>query len=435
MRDETIADWPISQRPATLPVSVRVPDMGLGPRHRLSHGSRRRPVEAPGADTTRAVNLETGYVQPGIAGSGVIACGLAASASALGKTILLARSDASAWRAEEQAHALCAKLDDGNPGQIKVTTKPADLGSLRPDRRGDRRGARARRSELLGELGDAAGGGRPRDHHLVALGLRRSARGGGHAKRDLRPPPLQPGGEDGAGRALRPEGQPRGIAERAKAWCDALGKTVVEVPDQPGFVVNRLLFPYLFDAVRLQEETGMEPEDVDRCMTLGAAHPMGPLALLDMVGLDVAEAIGEVALRRQRRRARQAPGILIELVKEGKLGRKSGAGFYNYDGGYERARGQSASSATVSPPRRARSGELVGRVLDACRRSGRRSRSGRSRGCPAGGRGRGRRSCRRRWRRGRAPRPPPRAAAARSPFHRAASELASRGIRAPLLAM
>ena len=81
--------------------------------------------------------------------------------------------------------------------------------------------------------------------------------------------------------------------ENALAWCAALGKTAVEVPDQAGFVVNRLLFPYLFDAVRLMERTGMEAGEVDTCMKLGAGHPMGPLALLDFVGLDVAEAIGD----------------------------------------------------------------------------------------------------------------------------------------------
>ena len=73
----------------------------------------------------------------------------------------------------------------------------------------------------------------------------------------------------------------------------AIGKTAVEVPDEPGFVVNRLLFPYLFDAVRLLERTGLEPEAIDACMKLGASHPMGPLELLDLVGIDVAEAIGE----------------------------------------------------------------------------------------------------------------------------------------------
>ena len=85
----------------------------------------------------------------------------------------------------------------------------------------------------------------------------------------------------------------RRVGERARAWCAALGKTAVEVPDQPGFVVNRLLFPYLFEAVRLMEATGMSADDVDACMQLGAGHPMGPLQLLDFVGLDVAAAIGD----------------------------------------------------------------------------------------------------------------------------------------------
>ena len=97
-----------------------------------------------------------------------------------------------------------------------------------------------------------------------------------------------------------------GVKERALAWCGALGKTAVEVPDQAGFVVNRLLFPYLFDAVRMLERTGMEPGEVDSCMTLGAGHPMGPLALLDFVGLDVAAGDRRRAVRRLRRGRPQA---------------------------------------------------------------------------------------------------------------------------------
>jgi 3-hydroxyacyl-CoA dehydrogenase len=94
------------------------------------------------------------------------------------------------------------------------------------------------------------------------------------------------------------------------------------VPDIPGFVVNRLLFPYLFSAVALVEE-GMSPEAVDTCMQLGAGHPMGPLALLDFVGLDVAIAIGESIGADVPRRVR-------ELADAGKLGKKSGAGFFSY---------------------------------------------------------------------------------------------------------
>jgi 3-hydroxybutyryl-CoA dehydrogenase len=94
----------------------------------------------------------------------------------------------------------------------------------------------------------------------------------------------------------------------------------------PGFVVNRLLFPYLFSAVRLQEQTGLSAEAIDQCMTLGAGHPMGPLALLDFVGLDVAQAIGETI-------GEPIPERVVALVDEGALGKKSGRGFYEYQAG------------------------------------------------------------------------------------------------------
>jgi 3-hydroxybutyryl-CoA dehydrogenase len=120
-----------------------------------------------------------------------------------------------------------------------------------------------------------------------------------------------------------PEQATEGTRARFRALCEQLGKTAVEVPDSAGFVVNRLLFPYLFDAVRLLERDALEPEAVDTCMKLGAGHPMGPLALLDFVGLDVAAAIGEQI-------GVEVPGKVKELVAEGRLGRKAGAGFYDY---------------------------------------------------------------------------------------------------------
>ena len=89
----------------------------------------------------------------------------------------------------------------------------------------------------------------------------------------------------------------------------------------PGFVVNRLLFPYLFSAVRLLEETGMDPADVDTCMRLGAGHPLGPLALLDLIGLDVAIAIGETI-------GETIPPRIEQLVADGALGRKRRRGFH-----------------------------------------------------------------------------------------------------------
>jgi 3-hydroxyacyl-CoA dehydrogenase len=111
---------------------------------------------------------------------------------------------------------------------------------------------------------------------------------------------------------------------RARELCEALGKTAVEVPDTPGFVVNRLLFPLLFDAVRLMESTGLEPEAVDTCMQLGAGHPMGPLALLDLVGLDVSASIGRTI-------GADVPERIERMVEAGELGRKAGRGFYTYE--------------------------------------------------------------------------------------------------------
>jgi 3-hydroxybutyryl-CoA dehydrogenase len=111
---------------------------------------------------------------------------------------------------------------------------------------------------------------------------------------------------------------------RLRGFCEHLDKTAIEVPDAPGFVVNRLLFPYLFSAVAMVEQ-GMSPEAVDACMTLGAGHPMGPLALLDFVGLDVAIAIGESI-------GADVPARVRELADAGRLGKKSGAGFYDYEG-------------------------------------------------------------------------------------------------------
>ena len=124
--------------------------------------------------------------------------------------------------------------------------------------------------------------------------------------------------------AFPPEATPA-TRERFHALCEWFGKTTVEVPDTPGFVVNRLLFPYLFDAVRFLEESGLEPKAVDDCMKLGAGHPMGPLALLDLVGLDVSAAIGEAI-------GAEVPERMRALITGGDIGRKSGRGFHAYDG-------------------------------------------------------------------------------------------------------
>jgi 3-hydroxybutyryl-CoA dehydrogenase len=269
------------------------------------------------------------YERPAIAGSGTIATGLAACASGASNVVLLARSDASAWRAEERAQKLASKLDNADAGRIKVTTDPTDLAEcdLVVEAVVEELGAKV---DLLSSAGDAA-----READLAtttsSLALDTIGSESGHAERVFGLHPFNPVVKMNLVELCLPDPAREEIGPRARAWCEAIGKTVVEVPNEPGFVVNRLLFPYLFDAVRLMEQTGMEAEDVDRCMTLGANHPMGPLSLLDLIGVDVAVAIGEALYADSGEDHHRPPGRLIALVDEGKLGRKSGAGFYAYD--------------------------------------------------------------------------------------------------------
>jgi 3-hydroxybutyryl-CoA dehydrogenase len=268
------------------------------------------------------------YERPAVAGSGTIACGLAATASARSSVILVARSDTSAWRAEEEAHKLCAKVDDGDSSRVKVTT---DLDAVSGcdlviEAITEEPGPKV---ELLKSAGEAA----PEADLATttsSLSVTELGAEGGHPERTFGLHPFNPVVRMELIELCVPEGVREDIAARARTWCESLDKTVVEVPDEPGFVVNRLLFPYLFDAVRLLEQTGMKPEDVDRCMTLGANYPMGPLALLDMIGLDVAMAIGEALFGDSNEKHHRPPGRITELVAEGRLGRKSGAGFYDY---------------------------------------------------------------------------------------------------------
>jgi 3-hydroxybutyryl-CoA dehydrogenase len=267
-----------------------------------------------------------GYERPGIAGSGVIACGLAACATQAGDVRLLARSDASAWRAEETAQGAAAKVDGGAPERVRVTTDPRDLTDC--DLVVEAIVERAEtKIELLAALGEESP-----DADLAtttsSLSIASLAKGSGHSDRVFGLHPFNPVIRMELVEVCLPSELRSGIAERVRAWCRELGKTPIEVPDQPGFVVNRLLFPYLFDAVRLLERTGMSAADVDACMRLGAGYPMGPMRLLDFIGLDVAQAIGESLHADSGDPAHRVPGLIIELVGAGKLGRKSGAGLY-----------------------------------------------------------------------------------------------------------
>ena len=221
-----------------------------------------------------------GYLSPAVAGSGAIALGVAASASVLGEVRVLARSDASAWKAEEALEKLAGKIDGADSARVKVTTEPAELSgsdlvveAIVEDP--------AAKVELLTTLGDACP-----DADLASttssLWVADLGEKSGLAGRFYGLHVFNPVHRMELIELCLPEGLREGAGDRARAFCAALGKRAVEVPDHPGFVVNRLLFPFLFDAVRLLDDLGLEPEAVDACMSLGANQPMGPLKLLDL---------------------------------------------------------------------------------------------------------------------------------------------------------
>jgi 3-hydroxybutyryl-CoA dehydrogenase len=271
---------------------------------------------------------ESGYRRPGIAGSGTIACGVAATVSQISSVHLLARSDAAAWRAEESAQTEARKLDGGAPERIKVTTEAADLADCDLVVESIVEDANAK-VELLAALGKAcADADLASTTSALPLDALRDRSGLGHRFFGLHF--FNPVSKMELVEVCLPADVHEGVRERVRTWCEELGKTAIEVPDQAGFVVNRLLFPLLFEAVRLVEATGMRAPDVDACMRLGAGHPMGPLALLDFVGLDVAAAIGTSLHADSGRESDQVPERIHELIAAGRLGRKTGAGFYDY---------------------------------------------------------------------------------------------------------
>ena len=247
----------------------------------------------------------------GIVGTGAIAAGLARVAADHGEVVVWARSPESHSRAVE------AVGDEPD-----VTTDLEALGSCTfvieavvEDR--------DVKSELLARLGRIV------DHDAIlgsttsSLSVAELAQASGRPDRFAAVHVFNPVERMELVELAFPQGATGDTRNRVRAWVEDIGKTPVEVPDAPGFVVNRLLFPYLFSAVELAERHNLEPATVDDCIRLGAGHPMGPLALLDFVGLDVAAAIGEEL-------GVEVPARVRELIAAGALGRKTGRGFYTY---------------------------------------------------------------------------------------------------------
>jgi 3-hydroxybutyryl-CoA dehydrogenase len=258
-----------------------------------------------------------------IVGSGAIACGLAATAAHHGPVQLFARSESSADRARTSVDVTLARLaTEVDPEQVDVVTDVRELApaSFVVEAVVEDHDVKAR---LLGELDTFL----QRDALLASttssLSVERLALASGRPDRFVGLHVFNPVAKMKLVELVFPHQATQETRGRALALCETFEKVPVEVPDVPGFVVNRLLFPYLFSAVRLLEETGMDPVAIDTCMRLGAGHPMGPLALLDLVGLDVSKAIGDTI-------GEPVPQRIGQLIGEGALGRKSGRGFHAY---------------------------------------------------------------------------------------------------------
>ena len=257
-----------------------------------------------------------------IAGSGAIACGLAAVAATRGEVTVFARSDASCDKATAKVHAICEKLGASVNGNVRVSRDPAALhdATFLVE-------AIVEDPETKATFWKGLNGHVPPDAVLAtttsSLPVGDLAQASGHPERFVGLHVFNPVPKMDLIELVFPSEASHSTRQRARDLCEALGKTAVEVPDTPGFVVNRLLFPFLFDAVRLMERTGLDAEAVDTCMKLGAGHPMGPLALLDLVGLDVSAAIGRTI-------EVEIPETITALIAEGRLGRKAGHGFHTY---------------------------------------------------------------------------------------------------------
>ncbi len=259
----------------------------------------------------------------GIVGSGAIACGLAATAAHHGPVLLLARSETSADRARTSVDITLARLAaEVDPEHVQIAIDPHELSQATfvVEAVVEDHDVKAR---VLREMDAILGDDAILASTTSSLSVERLAQESGRPDRFVGLHVFNPVTKMKLVELVFPSAASAATRERALELCEDFEKTPVEVPDVPGFVVNRLLFPYLFNAVRLLEQTSIDPADIDTCMRLGAGHPMGPLALLDLVGLDVSKAIGETI-------GEPVPARIEQLVAEGALGRKSGRGIHAY---------------------------------------------------------------------------------------------------------
>jgi 3-hydroxybutyryl-CoA dehydrogenase len=280
--------------------------------------------------------MKLGVVGLGAMGAGIAQLAVEAGLETVGREVELARAEAARDRI---AHFLTRKVEKGlleagardeAVGRLRLTTSLADLADCDVVIEAAFEDL-AVKHELFRELEGVL-----REDAIIATNtsalsvteiasvLERPERAVG--MHFFNPAPLMPLVE-----IVRAERTSADVFEAAFELGARLGKTPIRCTDTPGFVVNRVLIPLLNDCVRVLDETGVTPEDLDAGMKHGAGWPMGPCALLDLVGADVHVHASEALYEALREPRMAPPPRLVRMLQAGKLGRKTGEGFYRYD--------------------------------------------------------------------------------------------------------
>jgi 3-hydroxybutyryl-CoA dehydrogenase len=276
-----------------------------------------------------------GVVGLGAMGSGIAQLAVEAGFETIGHEVELARAEAARDRI---AHFLTRKVDKG---QLDQAERDAAVGRLRlTTELGELTGCEivieaafedlAVKHQLFRELEAAVAADAILATNTSALSVTEIASALDRPERAVgmhffNPAPLMPLVE-----IVRAERTADDVFEAAFELGARLGKTPIRCTDTPGFVVNRVLIPLLNDCVRVLDEAGVTPADLDAGLQLGAGWPMGPCALLDLVGADVHVHASEALYEKLREPRMAPPPRLVRMLRAGKLGRKTGEGFYTY---------------------------------------------------------------------------------------------------------
>lgn len=254
----------------------------------------------------------------GIAGSGNIACGLAVACAPFLEARLYARSPASAERARRTVERMAK---GSTPADILIEQRLDGLTgcSVLVEAVAEDMEAKTSILQALAQLPGEA----PLVTTTSSMSLSDLARASGTPERVAAVHVFTPVYQVPLVELAFPDAATEPVRATVRVLCEAIGKTVVEVPAIPGFVVNRVIFPMLLAAVETYERTGLPAEAIDDAMRLSLGHPIGPLRTLDIIGVDVAVAIAQ-------RLELGVPRTLRAMAATGALGRKTRAGFYAY---------------------------------------------------------------------------------------------------------